>query len=242
VKKFTPVAILLGAVLLSACGRSSAQPAGDVHAQHAAAAQDADAAAMAAAPASDLSVYQLESEWTDQHGRTRKLAELAGRPQAVAMVYTHCGAACPRIVGDLKRLEAEFPELGLVLVSIDPERDSPGRLHEFAQGSRLGERWTLLNGADGALMELAAVLGVRYRRVSDTEFMHSNLITVLDAAGNIAYRQEGLGETEGIAEALRGLRVQPWPRLSLSPTAARRLGQALAAAGQVDGKGGAVGI
>lgn len=204
-KKSTPVAILLGGLLLSACGRNGAQPAGDVHSHHAAATDVAGAEAVAAAPASDLSVYQLESEWTDQHGRTRKLAELAGRPQAVAMVYTHCGSACPRIVGDLKRLEAEFPQLGLVLVSIDPERDSPGRLLEFAQGSRLGERWTLLNGADGALMELAAVLGVRYRRVSDTEFMHSNLITVLDAVGNIAYRQEGLGESERMAAALRGM-------------------------------------
>jgi protein SCO1/2 len=90
-----------------------------------------------------------------------------------------------------------------VLVSIDPQRDTPGRLLEFAHGSRLGERWTLLNGDDDALIELAAVLGVRYRRVSETEFVHSNLITVLDAAGNIAYRQETLGEVTGTAAALR---------------------------------------
>ena len=196
---------LLGGVLLASCGRTSEQPAGDVHAHHAAAPDSATAAAVSPLPASDLSVYQLESEWTDQHGRSRRLADLRGRPQAVAMVYTHCGSACPRIVGDLKRLEAEFPELGLVLVSIDSERDSPGRLHEFAQGSGLVERWTLLNGDDGVLMELAAVLGVRYRRVSETEFVHSNLITVLDATGNIAYRQEGLGQTEGTIAALRQL-------------------------------------
>jgi protein SCO1/2 len=194
---------LLGGVLLASCGRTSEQAAGDVRTHHTAAPHDHAVAAVAPALASDMSVYQLESEWTDQHGRTRRLAELSGRPQAVAMVYTHCGSACPRIVGDLKQLEAEFPELGLVLVSIDPDRDTPGRLLEFAHGSGLGERWTLLNGADGALMELAAVLGVRYRRVSETEFVHSNLITVLDATGNIAYRQEALGEVAGTAAALR---------------------------------------
>jgi len=192
--------LLLAAALLSSCGGSTESPD---DAAPAAAPHDHSAAASAVA-ASDLSVYQLESQWTDQHGRTRRLAELAGRPQALALVYTNCGSACPRIVGDLKRLEAEFPQLGLVLVSIDPERDTPGRLREFAEGSGLGERWTLLNGEDRALMELAAVLGVRYRRVSPTDFVHSNLITVLDAAGNIAYRQEGLGEAERTIAALRG--------------------------------------
>ena len=202
-------AVLLSAALFTSCSRGAAQPAGESPAHHAAAHDHAGAAEAAAAPAADLSVYQLTSAWTDQHGRTRTLADLHGRPQAVAMVYTHCGSACPRIVGDMKRLEAEFPELGLVLVSIDPERDSPGRLAEFAAGSGLGERWTLLNGDDGALMELAAVLGVRYRRVSDTEFMHSNLITVLDSAGNIAYRQEGIGATAETIAALRSLLPAP---------------------------------
>lgn len=213
-------AVLLSAALFVSCGRGVTHGAGDVgaerasapsapaaheHAAHEHAAHEHGAGLTSAAPATDLSVYQLTSSWTDQHGRQRTLADLRGRPQAIAMVYTHCASACPRIVGDLKRLEAEFPELGLVLVSIDPERDTPGRLQEFAAGSGLGARWTLLNGADGALMELAAVLGVRYRRVSATEFMHSNLITVLDAAGNIAYRQESIGTTAGTIAALRAL-------------------------------------
>jgi len=190
--------------MLASCAREAGRSAGDVPAEGAAA-HDHAGLAMQPAPAADLSVYQLASTWTDQHGRVRQLRELAGRPQAVALVYTHCGSACPRIVGDLKRLEAAIPDLGLVLVSIDPERDSPGRLREFAASSGLGERWTLLNGADGALMELAAVLGVRYRRVSATEFMHSNLITVLDAGGNIVYRQEAPGESAATIAALRRL-------------------------------------
>lgn len=213
-------AVVLSAGLITSCGRGAAPPAGDVvadrtgapsapaaigHAAHEHSVHEHAVGLASAAPATDLSVYQLTSSWTDQHGHKRTLADLRGRPQAMALVYTHCGSACPRIVGDLKRLEAELPELGLVLVSIDPERDTPGRLREFATGSGLGERWTLLSGDDGALMELAAVLGVRYRRVSDTEFMHSNLITILDPAGNIAYRQEGIGATAGTIAALRAL-------------------------------------
>lgn len=215
--------VLAAACLGTACGQERAPSAGDVsaaapaapnepaaHAQHALAQGSEhqhghDAGEEVAEPASDLSVYQLTSSWTDQQGRARQLRELAGRPQAVALIYTYCGAVCPRVVGDLKRLEAEFPHLGLVLVSIDPERDTPGRLAEFARDSRLGEHWTLLTGSDDALMELAAVLGVRYRRVSATEFVHSVLITILDADGNIAYRQEGLDESAATVAALRRL-------------------------------------
>lgn len=196
-----------GALLVSGCAQSEA-PASEAvvamasapesaHAHHAGETMGADA------PMTGMSIYHLDARWTDQHGATRQLGDLHGQPQVIAMVYTNCGSACPLIVGDMKRLEAAFPDLGMVLVSIDPERDTPGRLLEFATGSQLSERWTLLNGGEDQLLELAAVLGVRYRRVTENDFMHSNIITVLDASGEIVYRQDALGEIDGTIEALR---------------------------------------
>ncbi|MEX0892424.1 MAG: SCO family protein [Gemmatimonadota bacterium] len=146
------------------------------------------------APASDMSLYHLDAVWTDQHGQERTLASLAGRPQAVAMVYTHCSAACPQLVLDLMRLEAAAPagSLGLVLVSIDPARDTPERLGAFAAKAGLDpERWTLLTGTDGHVRALAALLGVQYRQAGE-DFNHSNVISLLDAGGVVAHRQEGL--------------------------------------------------
>ena len=209
------VAGLAAALLLGGCASQEPRAAG---AADAATADDAIATAAAGphahhamsdigadAPLSGHSVYQVASPWTDQHGTERTLSDLRGRPQVIAMVYTHCGSACPRIVGDMKRLEGAHPELEFVLVSIDPDRDTPGRLREFAEGSRLGDNWTLLRGADDDLLELAAVLGVRYRRINDEEFMHSNVITVLDAEGKVAYRQEALGELDGTFAAVERL-------------------------------------
>ena len=200
------------ALLLAGCNRGAppadadlavaaaeSAPSSAAHAHHAEPPIGADP------PMTGMSLYHLDSPWTDQHGTTRRLGDLRGRPQVIAMVYTHCGAACPLIVGDMKQLEATFPDLGFVLVSIDPARDTPGRLHEFATGSRLSERWTLLSGTDDQLLEIAAVLGVRFRRVSDTDFMHSNIITVLNAAGEITYRQDGFGDIEGTIAAIRAL-------------------------------------
>ena len=115
-----------------------------------------------------------------------------------AMLYTSCAYACPRLMLDMKRIEGELgadaDDVAFVVVSIDPERDTPERLAEFAAGSRLDpDRWTLLTADEGSILELAALLGVRYREISPGEWVHSNMITVLDRDGVIAHRQLGLG-------------------------------------------------
>ena len=154
---------------------------------------------LAAVEPSDFSVYHVASTWTDQHGTERMLRSLAGRVQVTAMVYTSCAYACPRIMMDMKRIKAELAaehadDVSFLIVSIDPERDTPERLAQFAAGSRLDpDRWTLLNGSEGDIRELAVLLGVQYRQTDPGEWVHSNMITVLDRSGVVVHRQLGLG-------------------------------------------------
>jgi protein SCO1/2 len=114
------------------------------------------------------------------------------------MIYTSCKAACPRIIADMRQIEsdlgADAQAVDFTLVSIDPERDTPARLDTFAteQGFDMS-RWTLLYGQPADVLELAGVLGVNFRKTTPLDFAHSNIITVLDAKGDIAYQQEGLG-------------------------------------------------
>ena len=190
------ILILLAYIVLTGCQKT------DPHAQHA-------AAGVAPAPmpthGDGFSLYHLSSRWTDQDGTARDLASLRGRTRLIALVYTNCGYACPRTVANMKRIETAIPDAGFVLVSIDPERDTEGRLKEFMTGSRLDPaRYTLLRGSDADLLELAAALGVRYRKVENGEFVHSNVITVLDAEGNIVHRQEGFDAVDETIAFLRG--------------------------------------
>lgn len=163
--------------------------------------------AASASPVSDFSVYELETAWTDQAGQARTLPSLAGRPQVVAMVYTNCAHTCPAIIAEFKRLEATLPPsaetTGFVLVSLDPARDTPARLAEFARSARLDpDRWTLLTGDEDGVRETAAVLGIRYRPEDGGEYSHANAYRVLDAEGRIVHRQEVLGQPEGARAAL----------------------------------------
>ena len=209
---YLKIAALALAVLVGLSGCAPADGESTVahqgHAEKADASLGAHGDGLEAGTATDMSLYHLDAPWLDQHGRERTLGELAGRPQAVAMVYTNCEYACPQLVLDLMRLEAAAPEgsLGLVLVSIDPERDTPERLAEFASKAGLAaERWTLLTGNASDVRALAALLGVQYRRNGD-EYTHSNVITLLDAHGEVAYRQEGLGaDNAPTLAALEGL-------------------------------------
>ncbi len=151
-----------------------------------------------AGPLPELSVYHLPGAWTDQNGKELTLEQLRGRVQLMALVYASCPQACPRIIADMKSIDADLQErhregVELVLVSIDPETDTPERLRQLAAEQGLGPRWRLIRGDSQQVQELAAVLGVKYRKVSATDFAHSNLITVLDADGVVVHQQEGLG-------------------------------------------------
>ena len=155
--------------------------------------------------AAGRSIYQLDASWTDDAGRPFALAELRGRPVVLAMFFTSCGYACPRIVADMGRIRATLPaavrdRARFVLVSFDDARDSVEVLHAYRRQHELDStNWILLRGAPDDIRELAAVLGLKYRRDAAGMFEHSNLITVLNGAGEIVHQRAGL--EGGIAEA-----------------------------------------
>ena len=146
----------------------------------------------------DKSLYLLDSTWTSDVGRQIKLGALRGRPQVVALFFTHCEYACPILVGELKAIEGRLPPevLGKVdfhLVSIDSKRDTPAELATFREKRQLArERWSLLRGGADDVRELAALLGVNYAEDARGQFAHTNLITLLNAEGEIAFQHAGL--------------------------------------------------
>lgn len=206
-KRTLPLAALL---LVGALGLNAFRGAPEAAAEHTPVAAPTDT--LTDAPLSAQSVYQLGSVWTDQHGAQMPIEALRGKPQLVAMVFTRCGYACPRIVHDMKGIlnalpETQRGEVGATLISIDPERDMPEELKHFAGMHDLpSPQWTLLRSNDSDVREMAAVLGVRYKQEADGQFAHSNIITLLNAQGEIVLQQEGLGDDPAATiAALRSL-------------------------------------
>ncbi len=151
----------------------------------------------AATPLSDRSLYQLDASWTNDAGAALRLASLRGRPQVVTMFFASCQFTCPVLVKDLQRIEAALPEntrtnVGFVLVSFDSARDTPAALAKYRQTHGLAANWTLLRAAPDDVLELAALLGVKFKKDVRGDFAHSNVITVLDAGGAIVRQIVGL--------------------------------------------------
>jgi protein SCO1/2 len=152
----------------------------------------------AARPLSDKSLYQLEAVWTNDSSRAVKLDSLRGRPQVLVMFFTTCQSTCPLLVFQMKQLEAALPaatrtNVGFTLVSFDPKRDTPAALNSYrAQHALSAVNWTLLKGNAESVLDLAALLGVKFKQDIEGNFSHSNLITLLNAEGEIVYQQVGL--------------------------------------------------
>lgn len=153
-----------------------------------------------AGEASENSIYQLDSKWKTESGNEISLSELSGKPQIMAMIFTSCTYACPIIVNDIKKIEAgiskeKLDKVNFLLISIDPERDTPDTLMQFAKKQKLNlNRWKLLTADESSVSELAAVMGFKYKKEKDGSFSHSNIVSVLDKKGEIVFQHFGLNE------------------------------------------------
>ena len=145
------------------------------------------------------SVYQLAAPMTDQQGRRFDWRARRGTPQVVSMFYTSCQYICPLIVDSGKAIEksltpAQRGRVGVLLISMDPTRDTPKALMSVVTQRKLDPaRWTLASPAKGNVRAIAGVLGVRYRALADGEFNHTSALVLLDANGRILARTEQVG-------------------------------------------------
>lgn len=206
-----PLLILIG-ILATGCSGESQNS--EMHSGHMEEEMDHSAhseLAMESDEPTDESIYHASSLWKDRDNQDVTLSDFRGKVQVVAMVYTHCEFACPRILADMKRIRQNLSNqaqanTNFVIISIDPERDTPDRLSSFAGENNLDrEHWTLLNGSQGDILEVAALLGVRFKRISETDYTHSNMITVLNREGEIVHQRKQLtNDQSGILQAVEG--------------------------------------
>lgn len=159
---------------------------------------------------SDESIFNLSSKWVNQNNEELILEDLKGKVLVMAMIYTSCKAACPRLVADMRNTQEAVgtnPEVQYVFISIDPETDTPAKLKTYAiQNNMDSPQWIFLNGSLEDVREFANVLSVKYASISPVDFSHSNIISIFDQGGVLKYQEEGLGvENTGIVETINQL-------------------------------------
>jgi protein SCO1/2 len=155
------------------------------------------------------SFYRLNPPLTDQDGHPFELASLQGGPVLVSMFYSSCEMVCPVLFETIKQTVRSLPaaigdRVRILMVTFDPERDTIAALKETAQKHGCDKQWSLVRGSDADVRQIAAALGVQYRRLASGEFNHSTTVLLLDAQGRIALRSGSLGAVDPLlVSALR---------------------------------------
>jgi protein SCO1/2 len=148
------------------------------------------------------SLYHLNAKLTNQAGTSHGLDVYRGHPVLVTMFYGSCQATCPLIIDTLRVTErALTPEqrkdLRVLMISIDPERDTPAALSGIAKERHIDTaRWTLAHADAGTVRTIAALLNVQYRQLPGGEFNHSTVISLLSPRGEIEATTNSLGHAD----------------------------------------------
>lgn len=97
-------------------------------------------------------------EFTDQTGQRFSSEALAGRIWVADFFFTNCPGPCPRMSNQLKRVQTEtqpLPEVRLVSITVDPDRDTPEALAQYARRFQADpQRWFFLTGRKDRISSL----------------------------------------------------------------------------------------
>jgi protein SCO1/2 len=136
-----------------------------------------------------LPVYGRVPEFrlTSQTGEPFDRKALDGKLWVADFIFTHCSGPCLRLSAQMRRVQsvvAELPDVRLISFSVDPQRDTPPVLAEYAKRYRAEPgRWFFLTGDQKTLDALdrrAFMLGN-----VDGSLQHSTRFVLVDRQGRI---------------------------------------------------------
>ena len=125
----------------------------------------------------------------DQNGKPFTDSDLKGKWQLVFFGYTHCPDVCPTALNDLslalEQLGAKKNEVGIVFISVDPDRDTPAVLKSYVES--FGGPIEALTGTAPEVAQAAKDYKVFYAKHPTAgggyDMDHSALIYIMDPQG-----------------------------------------------------------
>lgn len=127
---------------------------------------------------------------TDQNGRAVDESLLKGKWTAVFFGFTFCPDVCPttlQALGQAKRdLGAKGRDLQVVLVTVDPERDTPEQLKTYLQNEVFPEGAVGLTGTPEQIASVAKAYKTFYQKTGEGQdylMEHSSVVYLMNPQG-----------------------------------------------------------
>lgn len=127
----------------------------------------------------------------DQSGDTITNERLKGKIYVADFFFTHCPSICPKMTAHLKEIQDKFEkeEISIVSYTVDPERDRPERLMEYARTYEAElDNWSFITGDKKQIYLLARngyFISASEGSGGPDDFIHSDLFTLVDTKGRI---------------------------------------------------------
>ncbi|HEV2044180.1 MAG TPA: SCO family protein [Sphingomicrobium sp.] len=129
---------------------------------------------------------------TATDGKAFSSEQLAGKPYALFFGFTHCPDVCPTTLARLARLRNALGKgndsFAIVLVSVDPDRDTPAAMARYA--GLFGTPVIALTGTTAAIERVKKLYGVYSAKVpqagADYTVDHNATVFLIDRAGRFA--------------------------------------------------------
>ena len=117
------------------------------------------------------------------------LRDLRGKVVAIAFIYTYCTDVCPMLTDNMARVQEKLgtafgTKIDFVSITVDPERDTPDVLKQYAEnfGANL-KGWSFLTGDPATVHEVGRKYGVIARKTADGDVDHTLLTSLVDPNG-----------------------------------------------------------
>jgi len=136
----------------------------------------------------------------DGTGKPFTPASLKGGPTMLFFGYTHCPDVCPATLSDMaswfEQLGPEGKPLRAVFVTVDPERDTPAIINDYAHA--VSDRITAVTGSRPEIDKMLKAWGIYSKKVplkgDDYSMDHTATVFLLDGEagfeGTIAYEED----------------------------------------------------
>ena len=155
-----------------------------------------------------LGTYFQGLSLVDQNGRRVQMYEdvVHGHVVVIHSFFSQCQGVCPVMTGNLLALQRRFADafgtrLRIVSISVDPVRDTPRALREYAKKIKAREGWLFLTGSQGEVDAVLRKLG----QFADAPESHSNIMIVGNERTGLWKKVLGLASAEAVGDVVQSV-------------------------------------
>ena len=125
----------------------------------------------------------------DQEGAEVSLRRFKGKPVVLTFVFAHCQTMCPLLVQHIKQAAPGAPSSEVLLITLDPWRDTPSGLPGIARQWDVPKNFHVLSSRNAAeVLSVVNAYQVPFERNEKTgDISHPGLVFLVDSQGRLVY-------------------------------------------------------